>query len=125
MNDHDYLRAAGIHITDEQLTREKANLDQFRAEADHLIDHALTARHTDKPAEASAQVLAITGHIQEHVRRNGNPTGLLTTLIFRAAMIADSLVTCDAKLQQMTAERDEALAALAAAESGRSKWWRP
>jgi hypothetical protein len=108
----DALRAAGINVTDDEMTAARAVMDQATAAADHLIDHGLTiARSKGNDAVVIDEGMQIRGHIYEHGPMPESAMALITALVTRSGQLAD-IVMKDAD------EKTRLRTALAAAQGG-------
>lgn len=100
----DYLRTLGM--TAEEIAKIQAELDQRKAEADHLIDHAQRL-HRGSVENAAIEGALIRNHIVDHDETQLR--ALLSALLARAGQLACAVET-------LSAEKDRLTAALAAAQ---------
>lgn len=99
----DQLRAAGIHVTDDELTLARAAMDQASAEAKHLINHGL-AIHRGTAQEGIQEGVLIRSHIGEHGDLPESAIALLTALAYRGGCLAHTVLELDAEKNALAAE---------------------
>lgn len=104
----DYLRTLGM--TDEQITKLQAELDQHKAEADHLIDHAVRL-HRGSLSEAAIEGSLIRDHLADHDERHLR--GVLSCILSRAGQLA-------ATVEALSRDKADLTAALAAAREAQA-----
>jgi hypothetical protein len=102
----DFLRTLGM--SPEQITKIQAELDQAKAEADHLIDHAQRL-HRGTVENAAIEGILIRNHIVDH--NETQLRGLFSALLARAGELACAIETLSADNNRLTA-------ALAVAQGG-------
>lgn len=103
--DADYLRTLGM--TDEQITKLQAELDQHKAEADHLIDHAIRLHRGSLP-EAALEAAAIRDHLADHDERHLR--GVLSCILSRAGQLTATVEALSRDLTTALAAAREAQA---------------
>lgn len=108
----DFLHDAGY--TDNDITRSQAEIDQAKAEVDHLIDHALALHLSTSPDES----VIIAGAIRAHVAGSKQPpAALVAMLLSRSGQLAATVL-------RQAEEIDALKKQLEQHATGRASWWR-